>query len=392
MAVKGFVYRGTKRTTEDVKRAATMSTGNYDSMFIDGVPVFKVKEGENVIRIMPPTWPDEDLEKWGKDWAIIASVHNNIGVDRGTFLCLDAMRGEPCPICEIRREATDDEERFALSPNKRAVAWLINRDDEGAGPLLWSMPIKKIFKVINARSIDRKSGALVLIDDPDEGFDVIFNCEGAGKKNADYTGVDVDRDPSPLHDKEELQDRWMKYIMDNPLPSVLNWPEPEYIEKVLMGKSSRRADADEAEAEGGAPPARSRRGREAETEEGESETRRTPTRRGRGGEPPEEDETPPEAEAEAPPRRTRRSEPEEETEPAPRTTRRRAEPEEEAPPRRTARRNGPEEETEAEPTPRRIRRVEPEEEEVPEPSRRARGALERLRPQGRQGATSRRSE
>lgn len=381
MAVKGFVYRGKDRTTEDVKRAATMSTGNYDSTLQDGFQSFKVREGENCIRIFPPTWSEKEVEVWGKNWAIILSEHRNIGVDRGSFLCLEAMREEPCPICDMRRQSTDDEERFQLSPNKRALCWVINRDDEAAGPQLWSMPIKKVFKVINARSVDRKTGALVLIDDPVDGYDIFFNCENAGKMTAEYTGIELDRDPSNLGPSEEIEDRWMKYVMEHPLPSVLLWPEPDYLEKVLSGRVSKRSETAEEEAteEEGAPPPRSRRQRPSA-----EETSPRSTRRGRGGDPPEEDETPLEEEEGTDPETEADPEP-----PPPRSTRRgRNGGEEEPPPRRTARRSEPEaaEEPEADPPPRRTARQRPSEDEAaPAPSRQARGSLERLRPARQRG-------
>lgn len=370
-----FKYRGDKRTVEDVARRAKHSSGMYDSTIMDGFTQFKPKEGENQVRILPFTW--EDMEKWGTSWEIMIYVHNNIGPDRGSFLCLNHMNDEPCPVCEARREAVDDEERSALRPSERALCWLIDRNDEKAGPQLWSMPIKTVFKVINARSTDKKSGALLLIDDPEDGYDVFFTREGTGIKT-DYTGVEIDRDPTPLHENEKTQNKWLDYIQENPLPDVLNFQEPDYIEKVMSGRVSKKAEDEEEETTTTRRTARKRPSEEADETEEEAEAK--PSRRtSRAKAEPEEEE-----EAEVPSGRTgrrssREADHEEEeveekdTRPAGRRRSSKAEPPDEEehdpdtgelPARKTTR-----------------RRAEPEEEEeTPPESKRARAGLERLRP------------
>lgn len=372
---KPFVYRGATRTAEDITRRTKISSGAYDSTVLEGFTIFKPKEGENTIRILPLTW--EDTEKYGTSWEIMVYVHNNIGPDKGQFLCLDKMKGEPCPICEARRSAVDDEERYALSPNMRAMCWLIDRDAENAGPQWWQMPIKKIFKVVNSRSIDKKTGAPILIDDPEEGYDLAFTREGTGLKT-DYTGVEVFRDPTPVHEDQKTQDRWLAYIMENPLPDILNFQDADYIEKVLSGRVSKKQDDDE----GDDPKPRSTRRRPAAEEEPEAEPApRTARRR-----PVEAEEEPAEeTEERATPTTTRRvgrTRPEPEPDPE-----EEVEPEAETRPagrRRPSKEEPPAEEEEAEPAPRSTRRrpaaaEEPEDEVLPE-SRSARAGLEKLRP------------
>jgi hypothetical protein len=377
----GFQYAG--RTAEEVNRRAKESSRSYDSIFEDGFVVYKPKEGENIIRILPPTWlsfddngnmlKDEAFEKWGAYWEISVYVHNNIGPDRSTFLCLAEMKDEPCPVCEARLDAADEEERFALSPNRRALCWLIDRNDEKAGPQLWAMPHKKVFKPICARSTDRKTGGVILVDNPEEGYDVFFNVEHAGKKNADYTAVDFDRDPTPIHDDERIQAKWLKYIKENPLPEILNFQDHDYMLKVLSGRISKKEQDEEVE-ETTTTTRRPRRGASEETEEPEG---RLPRSRRRATE--ETDPTGDEPEEGSAERRGTRGE-------------RGRDAEEEAETRPSGRRAGarsgrePEEETEADDLPpRRGRRAAAEEpeEEILEESRTARKGLERLRPGAR---------
>jgi hypothetical protein len=376
----GFVYRGNLRTPEDVARRAKHSSGLYDSAILDGFTVFKPKEGENIIRILPFTW--QDVDKWGASWEIIVAVHNNIGPDRGTFICLDKMQDESCPVCEARRSAVDDEERYALAPNERALCWLIDRNDEKAGPQWWLMPIKKVFKVINARSTDKKSGALLLVDDPEEGYDIYFTREGTGK-TTDYTGVEIDRDPTPPSENAATQAKWLAYVQEHPLPDILNFQDHDYIEKVLMGRVSKKAEAEAEEDEAAEPAPRTRR-RPGVEDSGDPTDADPPPRTARRR-PVEAQEEGSEAEGEeatpAPTRARRRPEPEPEAE--------EAEPELEASPigRRRPVAEEPEEEPEADPPPRTTRRrapaAEPEEEEIPPESAAARRSLEKLRPGAR---------
>ena len=372
MAIKGkFVYKGRDRSVEDVSRKSRQKPGLYDNFILSDFPTFKVKEGENAVRILPPTW--EDTDKWGDSWELGIWVHYNVGADGGSFICLDKMKGEPCPVCEARREATDDEERYQLAPGWRALCWVVDRDNEKAGPQVWSMPAT-LFRDINSRSIDKKSNAVILIDDPEEGYDVVFTREGADKRTK-YVGVEVARDPTPVHDDEKIQQRWLDYILEHSLPTVLNIQDSGYIEKVLSGKVSAASKKAEAEEEEDTPPRSSRAARrvpEPAEEEEAATSRRGATRR--PAEPEEE-----EAEAEAPLPRSRRGAPVEPEE------------EEETPPTRRTARQAPEEaEEEADedpaPSPRGARNPtrrassEPEEgEDIPEESRTARRGLERLR-------------
>ena len=358
-----YHYHGKDRSVEDINRRAKQSSGLFDSIIIPDITTLKVGEGENTVRILPPTW--EDTGKWGDSWEIQIYIHYGVGPDNGQYLCLDKMLGEPCPICEVRRDAADEDERDALRPSWRALAWVIDRDNETAGPQVWSLPAT-LFREINARSIDKKNNTPILIDDPEEGYDIIFNREGTGPKRTKYIGVEVVRDPRPLHDDQKLQDRWLTYIQEHPLPDILNFMDADLIEKTLSGKAARKP-RDEADAEEGAGEAdhhrrASRRParepvEEASEEKDEGTSARTSRRPSRRSEPAEE------GEAESPPsgrtgRRSGREESvEEEVEPDP-------------PPRRTARRP--------------VAEPEPEEEEAgepdPPPSRAARAGLERLRP------------
>lgn len=264
MAKRGkFVYRGGDRTVEEVVRKSKQSGGAYDSYLQSDVQMLKVKEGETTLRILPPSWDEKGDEKWGRGWDIGIWIHYEVGPDKATYLCLDKMRGETCPVCEARRQGTDDE-RDALKPQWRALVWVINRDDEKAGPQIWSMPTS-VFREINLRSVDKKHNTPIHIDDPEEGYDITLSRDGTGLKTK-YSGFEIDRDPTPLHEDEKIQDKWLEYISENPLPDILQFYDAAHIESVLFGKGGRGDDDGDA---GGGDDKRARPSRGRSTDDRE---------------------------------------------------------------------------------------------------------------------------
>jgi hypothetical protein len=244
-AASDFKYAG--RSSEDVARAAKESSSRYDS-YVDGdFPWFKSHDGENQIRIIP--WlsaghPDYDklVEKYGRKIGINIVLHRNVGVDKGTYLCLDKTNGEPCPPCDTWRQ--DDEE--ALKPSDRMLVWLIDRKNEKTGPQLWAMPLGTSKDINAASQVRGKGGAdgeVLLVDDPNEGYDIFFDREGV-KDRTRYVRFETDRDPSPLHENEKKQNQWLAYVMDNCLPDILKTYPLDYLEKVLSGQTSRREEDD----------------------------------------------------------------------------------------------------------------------------------------------------
>lgn len=284
-----MAFKYHKRSSESVSRRAKQSSGAYDNFLPSDVVSFKPREGENAIRIVP--WLSDDnpdakklREKWDDHWGIDIHLHRNVGPDNGSYLCLDKMLGEPCPVCEARREASE-EEADAWRVNTRILCWVVDRDAEKTGPQLWAMPLGTS-KDISAASTVRGSGDLLLIDHPEEGYDIFFEREGE-KKRTRYKQVQADRNSTPLSDNQKTADRWLKYVSDNLLPDLLEYFPYDHIEKVLHGQaSSKRSEDDE---EGGDNKRSSRRlsGRgdgdqdsDAETEGNERSSRRSR----RGGE------------------------------------------------------------------------------------------------------------
>lgn len=282
-----------ERTREQVKARAEQTGGKFDSYLMQGIEMYRAKDGENTIRYLPPTW--SPAEHYGYDvW-----VHGFIGTDGSSFLCLDKMKKERCPICVAAKEAKDagdDEEAKQLSATKRVITWVLDRDEnigkDGPTPKVYSQSWS--FDRDIAALCDTKKGA-ILIDHPEEGYDVSFRKKGKALATR-YIGVQIDRDPSPICEDEDDQAKVLAYIEENPLPDTLKFYSAEHLQKVIEGsvepkdedldddkdeKPRRgRRDKDEEEDE---RPAR-RRTRERDRDEEEEDEPRGRTHRGRDDE------------------------------------------------------------------------------------------------------------
>jgi hypothetical protein len=282
----GFSYK--KRSTENLRKRQNQGGGNREGFLKSEFKVWTPKSGTNWVRILPPTW--DGAEHYGLD----CHVHYNIGLDSSAFICLDAAdefgydSDEPCPCCALRaKESKRGNEKQAedLRARKRVLVWMIDRDKESEGPQLWPMPWT-IDRDLAQRSVHKKSGEVYAIDDPEDGYDISFEREGANQ-NTKYTAIDIERKPSPLCDDRELEEDWLAAIEENPLPDCVILADADHIEEELSGGYGRKEDKPERSSTA------TRRGRRDEDEEDEEERAtkrsRAASRRGSRDEDDEDD-------------------------------------------------------------------------------------------------------
>ena len=172
----GFVYQ--KRSREDFKKRANMKGGGFDSFIKPEYKTYKVRDGKNIIRILPATWEIDEGETghYGYD----LHVNYSIGADNAAYLSLSKMKGLPDPLADARREAEkegDEKLAKALRPIARVGIWLIDRQDEDEGPQFWAVPFTVDKAFINL-SMDEDTKEYVYVDDPEEGYDIRFYKEG----------------------------------------------------------------------------------------------------------------------------------------------------------------------------------------------------------------------
>jgi hypothetical protein len=338
-----MAFKYVKREAADIEKRASQKGGDFVGLFDDNYVTYKVKKGDNWIRILPPTF--EGARHYGMD----VHVHFSVGPGRDTVVCNNKTFGKKCAVCDAMARlaaAGDEKEAEELKPKKRVAVWLLDRDDEDKGPQLYAMPWT-LDRDIAKLSKDKRTGAIYYLDHPKSGYDINFEKEG-DQKLTKYVGISIAREPT------SVDPEWLDFIQEHPLDEVLVERTYKEVQDIYTGGMDEE-DLDKAE-----------------------RSLKRPSRPSR--EDPEDDEVP-----ERPARRARRDEPEEEERPV---TRRRAAPEpdedeEEARPARRARRAEPEpeEEDDTPPPRRRASRPEPEPEEEEEEVRPARRATRRAEPE-----------
>jgi len=236
----GFDYR--PPSAEQLRERAQRK-GTKDSFFDAGVQFFTPKVGDNTLRILPP--PPDKRDDW-KSYGLTLYVHYGIGADEAAYLCLDRMNGEPCPVCEERARAKaegEDDLAQELRPIQRIAVYVIDRDQEGKGPLLWNMAAS-IDSDICGRSVDKKSGEVYAVDDPVNGYDVTFIREGQGMTTK-YKSIEIARRASPLSEDEDVATRWLKFVCDNAIDDKLISHDYNHIKNALSG-GTRTPEAESA--------------------------------------------------------------------------------------------------------------------------------------------------
>lgn len=262
---------------ETVRKRATQSSGSYDNFVRNDFQRYQPGDGENTIRILPRTWDDTD--QWEDSWGITIYTHSYIGPDNSNFLCKKKTfkkSDHECPVCDVYEQlksaadaAGDDNaktEANKFKASKKCLVWLIDRDAEKNGPMWWIMPITGE-KDLSTRT--SKIGENIAIADPDEGYDVSFSKEGK-LLNTKYLAWDIDREKSYLSENQKRQDKWLDYIEQNNLPSILELHDDDYMAKAVRGVSTRKDDDDEED-----KPRSRRNGRD---EEDDKSTRRSRAR------------------------------------------------------------------------------------------------------------------
>lgn len=279
-----FEYR--ERSFDEVKKRAERQGGNFDSIFKRDFPTWSPKEGMNNLRILPPTF--EDHNHYG--YSIF--VHSYVGSDKSSYLCLKKMgMAKRCPICDAEkqaREAGDKEDADSLKATERFIYWILDRDgDDPKKPLLWSASWS-MDRDFAALCIDEKSGKVLAIDHPDEGFDISFTRKGT-KLNTRYIGLRIDRESSPISTNAKRQSLILDYITENPLDSVLQFYPAAHLQEVITGTNKEK---DEDLDDDDTPRKKRKRGDDDDDDDDLPQIRRGGARRGPDDDDDDDDDEP----------------------------------------------------------------------------------------------------
>lgn len=290
-AARKFEYKPPSLST--MKERAESSGKKFDSIFKNGFDIFRPKAGNHNVRFLPATWDDP------KHYAYEVHLHQFVGPSHSTYLCPNKMKSERCPMCEMadRMQASEPDNAKQLQARNSFVPWILDRNDTEPKtlyrPKLWQMSwsMNQDFSVLAYNS--KNPEKTLYIDNPDNGYDVAFKREGKGKNDTKYIGKQIERESSPIADKDE--DYWaiLDFIQDHPIPSILQFYEYDHLKKVITGQVVE-ADEDETDDEGDTREAeagaaeqrrRARPGEEATDDAEETTGDDAPAGRSAGGQP-----------------------------------------------------------------------------------------------------------
>ena len=222
-----------------VKESSQRTGSKFDNIFIQGITTYKAAVGTNIVRFVK----DPDADYYGEDiW-----VHPYVGIKNSTYLCLKKMKNKPCPICEMAEDAQragDKDEYLSLSPKQRLIAYCLDRNDEKAGLKVWDMSWTMDRDIADV-CIIKKTGATIDVTDPDAGYDIYFQRVGTTKNNTRYSGFQVDRETTPLSEKQRDADKWIDEVQEKPLLSLLKYMDSDYLADILTGKVEEKDEEGE---------------------------------------------------------------------------------------------------------------------------------------------------
>jgi len=192
------------------------------------------KEGENLIRILPP---------YGESGLFFREVDMHFGVGKNgeSFVCTRAEGGR-CYACEKLEElrSSDDPEKIKLArkfvPRHRVLYNIVDLNEPSKGVRIFSSGTT-IFKDILSYFADPDWGD---ITDPENGYDIRIIREGTGLETS-YR-VQAKKNPTPIADPE-----WLTQLHD--LDSVVQILPYERQREIIEGTASPASEEPEPKAE-----------------------------------------------------------------------------------------------------------------------------------------------
>lgn len=196
-----------KRTKAGASRRGRAGAGVFKTD-LDEVNFFNCKEGDHILDIIPyEAGPNDPITPEGDPtYQLEIFVHRGVGpTEDQRVLCLRDTYGQPCPICDHRRQLQTegaDEAKwkplFAKQRNIYNILCYSSEKEEAKGIQVWEVAwfymekhLAKLAKGPMQRG-GRSRGASVepnvAFADPDEGKSISFSVESQGKEFPEYSG------------------------------------------------------------------------------------------------------------------------------------------------------------------------------------------------------------
>lgn len=170
----------TRQTEQDKS-----NTIDYAYKIPKDIPIYKVKEGQNLIDIIPyrisnpnnPAIRLNGFELGDEDYFQHLQTHQNIGSNKNEYLCRNKMFGKKCPICEAQNELWDVDKTLAkaLYPKDHVVYNIIDLLEPEKGIQVWK--ISKFWvedNLVKLSAMKSKSGDPIIYGDWEIGWSIEF--------------------------------------------------------------------------------------------------------------------------------------------------------------------------------------------------------------------------
>lgn len=162
--------------------------GNLWFKVPEGVELFKIEKGENLVDILPFTHgtdkfanvprAEDQIEKGDINYVLIVNVHRNIGPSKSQVIC-PRQFGKTCPICEeidrLKDEGQEYEDFKDLCYSVRVLYNVRDCNGRNAPIQLWEGSNKNIESKLAVR-VERESKRKgeIIFADYEEGYSISF--------------------------------------------------------------------------------------------------------------------------------------------------------------------------------------------------------------------------
>lgn len=171
------------------------------------VKFYKPVAGKNILSIL--AWGDPDGP--GEPLGILVPIHDNIGSENATYICLEKFEhksekyeGGKCPACEytrslIRKGVLDKKKRALLRTRDRWVIDVLARPKDEAVEV-WGSPAPSIYDPLMEIRQDEVTGKLLPLSDEEEGYSLLFTYSAPvpNVKPGQFKAVALSRHPHPF--------------------------------------------------------------------------------------------------------------------------------------------------------------------------------------------------
>lgn len=194
------------------------------------VPIYKAKEGMNLIDIIPYRITNKDnpairqgFEIGEPDYCQIIHSHRDVGPNKNGYLCEQRMFGKLCPICEAQKdfwEMNDKENAKKLYPKEHGVYNIIDLLEPEKGVQVWMVSTFWVEEELSKlAAMKSKAGEPIIYGDHEVGWSIEFygmeETFGGKKfyqpKNFNFVKREKQYDDSIL-DKTYPLDQWYNRV------------------------------------------------------------------------------------------------------------------------------------------------------------------------------------